>query len=88
MAFNKTTFKCIASGASSNVFTYDGGADTIATIAASGYFTPGSGDEVRYTLHQGDLIIAVGATGVSGALLTVTSASGASPATVARAGFG
>ena len=89
MAFDIDNLQCIANGVR-NVFLYYT-TETIAVAKASGYFTASSGaanaDNARYDLHLGDVIICVAESGASTGVFLVSSASGASPATVTSGVF-
>lgn len=89
MAFDLDNFQCIANGIRNVFFYYT--SDTIAVAKASGYFTASASastaDNCRYDLHLGDIIIVSAESGASSGIFTVSSASGASPATVTNGVF-
>lgn len=75
MALDATKLHKIA-GASPALFIYHAGADTAATVTASGYF-----NSVTYRLKQGDVIMVVGNTFASIDIAIVTSATDAATVT-------
>jgi hypothetical protein len=66
------------SGGGRQLHSYGAGADTGATVAASGYF-----NAISSRLHQGDAIHVVGAANTTLDTLVVTSATGAAVVTTA-----
>lgn len=84
MAFDKDYLTCIGVTGKNNIFHYRT-ADTVSTVAASGYFNVTT--DMRYTLKQYDLIVMQNTSGVSSTALTVTSATGTSPITTVAADF-
>ena len=86
MAFDKAYFSTVYTCGLGSIHHYRT-SDAFTTVAASGYFTTYA-YSVRYNLKQYDIIIVTATGGTSTGLFTVTSASGASPATTVYAAPG
>lgn len=76
MAFAASGFKTLVAGGAGQLHHYDGGADAIATIIASGYF-----NDIYTRLKQGDVIIAISGSLAAVDVLIVSSATGATTVT-------
>ncbi|WP_285907661.1 hypothetical protein [Pseudodesulfovibrio pelocollis] len=75
MAYSKDNLRLVGGFTGNNLFTYETD-DALATVVASGYFTPAEGE---YNLNAGDIIIAKTGDNTAIDLLLVN---GVSPATV------
>jgi hypothetical protein len=80
MAFNLKTFQKVAGGSGQQVFAYNAGADSNATVLGASYFA-----SVASSLHQGDIILAVCASNTQIDPLLVTSTDFAAVPTVSGA---
>ena len=84
MAFDKDYLHCFGSDGKRRLFVYTT-ADTLASVYASGYFNVTT--DMRYTLKNGDLVVAIAASGSSAGILTISSTTGTSPVTTTNAAF-